>query len=217
MENGRMPKLAKFRRRHAKKNPGEPKRNGPIGADIVEYIVPGFAAFAATRFLTRVAAVQIAKRWPRYAKHAGALGSVGSFAAAWFGAHRVKSLEKYHHPIVVGAGLAAIQSLIQLYVPMLGWMISDASPELATAKATAAVAGGATVASLLPSTAESPAVPAGFEETDANTWFSYNDAYDAGSYKGRTKAPLPIPPMMSTAPDDQQIDDLLDQTDGAYS
>jgi hypothetical protein len=210
-----MPKLAKFRRRHAKKNPGEPKRNGPIGSDIVEYIAPGFAAFAATRFLTRVAAVQISKRWPKYAKHAGAIASVGSFAAAWLGAHKVKYLEKYHHPIVVGSGLAAIQSLIQLYLPMVGWMVSDASPELGAAKASSAVAGGiVATSSLLPSMSAAqaqaaPPVPDGFTQTDANTWFSYNDSYDAGGYRGQAKAPPPSP-MTSAAPDDQQIDDLLD-------
>lgn len=207
-----MPKLAKIRRRHAKRNPGEPRRNGPIGADIVEYIVPGFAAFAATRFLTRVATVQIAKRWPSRAKHAGAIASVGSFAAAWFGAHRVKYLEQYHHPIVVGSGLAAIQSLIQLYLPALGWVVSDAGPELAAAKpAAVAMASGA---SLLPSmSGAAPEVPDGFEETDANTWFSYNDAYDAGAYKAQPKAPPPQQPMSPTPPDDQQIDDLLDNSD----
>jgi hypothetical protein len=215
-----MPKLAKFRRRHAKKNPGEPKRNPPIGTDVIEYILPGFGAFAATRFLTRVAAVQIAKRWPTRAKHAGAIASIGAFAAAWFGAHRVKMLEKYHHPIVVGSGLAAIQSLIQLYVPALGWMISDASPELAAGsiRPPIAVAGG-TVPQALPGgvSARQAPVPDGFQETDANTWFSYNDAYDAGSYKGKQKPPPPAP-MTSTAPDDQQIDDLLDNSDmGAFS
>jgi hypothetical protein len=220
-----MSKLATFRSRH-KKNPGEPRRNGPIGSDIVEYIAPGFAAFAATRFLTRVAAVQIAKRWPRYAKHAGAIASVGSFAAAWLGAHRVKYLEKYHHPIVVGSGLAALQSLIQLYLPALGWMVSDASPELAATAAKPALAAGAAT-SLLPSTASTQApVPPGFEETDANTWFSYNDAYDAGRYKAdpsnpAAAAPADQPPSWKTssapAPDDQQIDALLDNSDMGLS
>jgi len=209
-----MPKLAKFRRRRAKKNPGEPRRNPPLGTDIVEYIAPGFAAFALTRFLTRVASVQIAKRWPSRAKHAGAIASIGAFAAAWFGAHRVKSIEKFHHPIVVGSGLAAIQSLVQLYLPAFGWMVSDASPELAAAKI--AVAGGGTLASLLPSTASPPPVPAGFQETDANTWYSYNDAFDAGIHKGKP-APQPPAPMTSMAPDDQQIDDLLDNSDMGIS
>jgi hypothetical protein len=55
-----MSKLAKFRRRH-----GEPRRNPPLSTDVVAQIIPGFAAFAATRFVTRTAATQIAKRWPK--------------------------------------------------------------------------------------------------------------------------------------------------------
>ena len=95
-----MSKLARFRSRH-----GEPKRNPPLVTDVVEYLVPGLGAFVLDRFVTRVAAAQIAKRWPKLAKHAGAIAAVGTFGAAWWGAHRVKYLEKYHHPIVIGAGL----------------------------------------------------------------------------------------------------------------
>jgi len=211
-----MSKLAKFRRRHPKKT-GEPKRNPPLGRDVLEYIVPGFAAFAIDRFVTRVAAVQIAKRWPRYAKHAGAIAAIGTFGAAWFGAHRVKFLEKYHHPIVIGSGLAAIQSLIQLYMPKLGWMISDCSPELAAGKAAPPKQiSAAAAAALLPhSTAAAAApVPAGFRETSANEWFSYNDSFDAGGYKGKTAAPDPSP-LTSSFPDDQQIDELLSGDDGS--
>lgn len=206
--DGRMPKLAKFRRRHAKTNPA-PKRNPPIATDIFEYIVPGFAAFAASRFITRVAAVQIAKRWPRYAKHAGALAAVGTFGATWYGGHHVKQLERYHHPIVVGSGLAALQSLIQIYLPAIGWMVADPCPELAAPPATNAVARGI----------EEQPVPAGFAETDANTWFSYNDAYDAGAYKGATAAPPParMPAVPPSEPDEMQIDDLLDNDMGSFS
>jgi hypothetical protein len=41
---------------------------------------------------------------------------VGTFAAAWLGAHRVKALAKYHHPIVIGTGLAAAQSLVLMFL-----------------------------------------------------------------------------------------------------
>jgi len=200
-----MPKLAKFRRRH-QKNPGELKSNPPVMTDIVEYIVPTFAAFALDRFVTRIAAVQIAKRWPKYAKHAGAIASIGTFGAAWFGAHRVKYLAKYHNQIVIGTGIAAAQSLIQIYLPQLGWMVSDCSPELPAAKAMAA-----STAPLLASM-QAAAPPQGFKPTTANEWYSYNDAYDAGSYRGKpaaSAAPVPGSEMES----DAQIDNLLDNSD----
>lgn len=200
-------KLAKFRRRHAKGNP--PTANPPLATDLVGYIVPGFAAFAATRFLTRVASVQIAKRWPKQAKHAGAVASISAFAASWFGAHRVQALAKYHDAIVVGSGIAALQSLIQIYLPALGWVVSDASAEVAAAPTKEVSAGRRSP--LPPSTNQAPPVPDGFSETDANTWFSYNDSFEARS-RGKQKAPPPRP-MTSTAPDDDQVDDIIDGTD----
>ena len=201
-----MAKLAKLRRRHAKGNP-EATANPPLATDLVGYIVPGFAAFAATRFLTRVASVQIAKRWPRYAKHAGAVASIGSFAASWFGAHRVQALAKYHDAIVVGTGIATLQSLIQIYLPALGWVVSDATSEVAAAP-TNAVESGSRPPQLR--TNRVPPVPDGFAETDANTWFSYNDSFEAGSRGNQQKAP-PRSPMTSLDPDDDEVDDTLDE------
>lgn len=113
-----------------RRNPSSsaPARNPPLLAEIGGFILPGFGGFAATRFLTRLASTQVAKRKPSLGKHAGVIASVGSFFAAWFLAHRIKWLAEYQQPIVVGAGLAAIQSILQLYFPMIGWMVSDASP-----------------------------------------------------------------------------------------
>ena len=200
-----MSKLAKFRRRH-----GEPKRNPPLSTDVVAQIIPGFAAFAATRFVTRTAAIQIAKRWPKYAKHAGALASVGTFAAAWLGAHRVKTLEKYHDMIVIGSGIAAIQSLVQLYIPQFAWVVSDCSPQLGAAAPSRPLLAAVTSQQL----AGTPArIPQGFKPTTANEWYQYNDAYDAGSYKGKTEAVQPPVPGESAEEPDMQISDLLDNSD----
>jgi hypothetical protein len=207
-----MPKIAKFQRRH-RKNPGEPKSNPPVMTDIVEYIVPTFAAFALDRFVTRIAAVQIAKRWPKYARHAGAIASIGTFGAAWFGAHRVKYLEKYHNQIVIGTGIAAAQSLIQIYLPQLGWMVSDCSPDLPAAKATAAANAMAASTAPLLASMQAAAPPQGFKPTTANEWYSYNDAYDAGSYRGKTEAAQqPVPGEEAQEPG-MQISDLLDNSD----
>lgn len=126
-------RLHKRYKRRYRRNPdgGGTRANPPLFQEVAEFIGPGFAGFAATRLLTRVAATQIAKRAPKLGKHAGAAASVGSFLAAYFLAHRWKWLAKYQMPIVVGSGLAALQSLIQLYVPKLGLLVADASPVLA--------------------------------------------------------------------------------------
>lgn len=220
-----MPKLVKFRRRAGHNL--EPKKytgNPPLGVDIVQYIAPGFAAFAATRFLTRAATIQISKRYPKHAKHAGAIASLGSFAAAWFGAHRVRSLEKYHHPIVVGAGLAAIQSLVQIYLPMIGWIVSDATPDISS-KAVAAKSAQRAISSPisrgLPSASVEPPIseiPAGFEQIDAAAWNSFNDAFDKGGFVDQQPLPdePPITPDEMDIPSDD-MSELMSDNMGIFS
>lgn len=199
-----MSKLARFRARH-----GEPKRNPPLATDVAEYMLPGAVAFVAARVATRVAAMQIARRYPTAAKHAGALAAVGTFAAAWYGAHRVKSLEKYHHPIVIGTGLAAAQSLLQLYLPGIGKLVGEPLPTALPAPASRPVAPQAT--QQIDVTAPTPT---GFTPTTASEWYAYNDAYDAGIHRGKVEVP-PAQANPPPAPDPQesQISELLDNSD----
>ncbi len=179
--------MARLHRRYRKtkklrKNPdgGGSSSAGVMIADVAEFVIPGFAGFAATRFGTRIASTQIAKWKPQYAKHAGAAASVSAFLAAWLLAHRWKWLAKYQHPIVVGSAIAAIQSIIQLYIPRLGWMIADATPDIAASNSNAdllASAGGAQL-------------PPGVQPLDEDpSLYVYNDAYDAGRYSTSSAAP----------------------------
>ena len=191
------------------KNPG-PKHNPPLFTDLMEYVIPGFGGFAATRFLTRVAATQVAQRAPSWAKHAGAIASLGSFTAAWFLAHKWKWLARWHTPIVVGSALATIQSLIQLYVPMLGWVVSDATPEIAAASSQSLSAQDHQLAQhQLQPTDEDP------------NEFMYDDLYDAGRHTGargrasmKTGATMPPPPVSASAgpggPAERPVDDADD-------
>lgn len=157
----------RYKRRH-RRNPdggGSYRSNPPLFTDLAEFIGPGFVGFAGTRLLTYVTATQIAKRAPKLGKHAGAAASVGAFLAAWLLAHKWKWLSKWHTPLVVGSGIAAIQSLLQLYVPKLGWTLGDPTPEInATAR----------MAQLGPD-------PATLEPIDDDpNDYVYNDSYDAG-------------------------------------
>lgn len=194
---------SKLHRRYAR-NPGY-THNPPLFTDLVQFVAPGFAGFAATRFVTHVAATQIAKRAPKWAKHAGAASSVGSFLGAWFLAHKVKWLEKHHTPLVVGSAIAMLQSLIQLYVPRLGWMLSDASPEIANE------AQGAL-------TAQQPQMQLKPTEYDPNE-FTYNDEFDQGRYakpsgvSPKTGAAPASSGPGGPAPQDVREDDLPDLAD----
>lgn len=137
--------VAKRRARRRRRNPegGEiiasaSKANPPLFRDLMEFALPGFGGYAATRFLHRIAYVQLSKRWPRAGKHLAVGSSVGAFLASWFLVHRIKRLEKYHTPATVGAFIAAAQTIVQTYIPKFGWMVSDIqAQELAAAPAAA--------------------------------------------------------------------------------
>jgi len=182
------------------------KSNPPLFTDLAEFVGPGFASFALTRLATRVAATQIAKVKPNMGRHAGAAVSVGAFLAAWFLAHRVKVLEKYHTPVTVGAAIAALQSIVQLYMPKLGWMVADATPEL---DAQAIAAATPQLASVNPNLQP--------VDDDPNE-YTYNDSYDPGRYS--KPGPGESPPIIGKRPapqasgDDLAIDDAVSSIAG---
>lgn len=204
-----MSKIAKRYKKFRKRNPssegsGGRTRNPPLATDLLEWIGPGFASFAATRFATRMASMQIAKRWPRFAKHAGALASVGSFTGAWLLGHKVKQLEKYHTQIIIGAGIAAAQSLIQIYFPRLGWIVSDASPEVHQ------VASGNQQP--MPLEEQVDMGDPDFDDLDDGQWYDYNDTRDNGRYAQPNPGPRQAAPNQAAnnTYDDAVFDNLED-------
>jgi hypothetical protein len=102
--------------------------NPPMMTDLLEFIIPGFGGFAATKFLARIVEVQLSKRYPKVGKHAAVASTVASFLAAWFLLHRIERLKKYHTPAVVGSAIAALQTIVKTYLPKYGWMVSDVQP-----------------------------------------------------------------------------------------
>lgn len=160
-------KRKRFKRRRRRMTENPARSNPPLMTDLLEYAGPGFAAFAGTRFLTRIAMTQLAKWKPGLGKHAGAATSVGTFLAVWLLGHKVKIVEKYHTPVVVGAAIAMAQSLLQIYFPQLGWIVADATPDLALPAAPANTQLAIAQLDLRPT------------DDDPNE-FTYNDEYDAG-------------------------------------
>lgn len=194
----------KRRRKSYKSNPA-PKANPAPFVELLEWILPGFGGFAATKFLTRLAAQQIAKRWPKYAAHGGAIATIGTFLSSWFLAHKVKFLAKYQMQLSIGSGLATAQSLIQLYAPnKLGWIVGD--PNQAIAEGSTDLA---RQASALAAQNAQPQLPDHLEEVnDDPRWYTYNDAYDPGRYARSTTQPDPTPP--APAPDLSDIPGVND-------
>jgi hypothetical protein len=192
-------KRRKRSRRRYRSNPGDEggaRHNPPLLTDVLEYALPGFGGFALTKFVANAAASQIAKRWPKYAKHAGAVSSLGTFAGAWYLGHRLAFFARYHTPIVVGSGIATLQNLVQIYFPeKVAWLLG--SPKHAALDATAKQQ--ALLAQSQNELAE-PALPDHLEEVyDDPSWYTFNDAYDAGRYKGG-RASNPTIPNVQTEP-----------------
>ena len=120
-------------RRRARRNPeggGGMVANPPMASDLTNVLLPGFAAFAATRTLSRVVFQLVSKRWPKLGKHASALAGVASFGAVWFFAHKSEKLAKYHDGIVVGSGVAAAHGIATCYLPpRYAWLLTECRPE----------------------------------------------------------------------------------------
>jgi hypothetical protein len=123
------------RKRAAKKNP--PKRKAPVKKnpaddgghqiieDLTDIVLPGVGSYAASRIIGRVAYKVARKKSPRVAKHAGAVAPAAFVIALWFLLRRVKRLEQYHGPALLGASIGAVQALLQTYLPKYGWILND--------------------------------------------------------------------------------------------
>lgn len=209
--------LRKHRKKHRrngddkrkKRPPGRPpgvpwtvapvKHNPPVLTDVVDFILPGFGGFAGTRIVNRVTASLIAKKWPRFAKHAGFLATLGGFGLAWFAAHRIRKLAPYHTPIVVGSGIAVLQTAVQTYVPRYGWLVGHPQEDLALPAAEQPDGGQLEEA-------------VGMTPDEA---YVYNQALDNGRYQDapRTRAVAPAQPSAQAASssDIDPLDDLLSE------
>jgi hypothetical protein len=118
--------LAGYKKRRGKRKNSMLVPNPPMMTDLKDYILPGFAAYAGTKLLTRLAYQTLQPKLPRAGKHVAALSSLGAFAAVWWLGHRWKKIAKYHDGIVIGAAIAAGQCLARTYLPArYSWIISD--------------------------------------------------------------------------------------------
>lgn len=208
--------VKRYKKKRARKSSGSSesrssaKSNPPPATELAEWILPGFAGFGAARLATYIATSQIEQRKPTWGRWGGGAAAIGTFFAAWLLAHRVKFLEKYQTPIVVGTGIAAIQSLLQLFIPRIGWMVSDAQQYMTpgqtqTSSSTSQVASG---------TSGFAGLPPGLQPVDEDPAdFVYDDRYDAGRMsQAQPRAAAPAQQAQAAADnldlDDLEMDDL---------
>jgi hypothetical protein len=179
---------ARLHKRYKKRNPdagsgGSSSAKPPGLVEVAELAIPGVAGFALSRFVTRVAAVQVAKRAPTLGKHAGGVAAVGTLIAAWLLANKSRWLSQYQLPIVVGAAIAAVQSLLQLYFPTIGWVVSDASAaidDVATGNAQQQTVTSNGQVRVTAGRGPSGALPSNLSETDEDpNVYEYDDRYES--------------------------------------
>lgn len=122
------------RARRARANPapsgGGVRANPPAVDDLTHVILPGFAAYAATRVLARIVYSMVQSRWPSLGKHAAAISGAAAFGTSWFFAHKIKALAPFHDGILVGSGVAALHGIATCYLPeKYSWLLTDCKPE----------------------------------------------------------------------------------------
>ena len=125
-------KLAKYKKRR------KTKKKNPETSEAVELatnIGAGFAGYAATRLISRMAYVQALKKYPKASKHIHVAATAVGAAGVYFGSKHWDKVDEYHEAAALGAGVAILQTAMQTYLPQIGWVVADVSPEQYSKKA----------------------------------------------------------------------------------
>jgi hypothetical protein len=124
-------KLARYRRARKKKaNPEGLADHKELAVNIGV----GFAGYAGTRLLARMAYSQAVKRWPKASEHVHVAASALGAAGVYFGSKHYSKVSDYHEAAAIGAGIALIQTAFQTYLPKFGWIVADVDASQYTAK-----------------------------------------------------------------------------------
>lgn len=125
-ENAGLAAIRKKRRARARANPSGGTANPPAASDLMNVVLPGFGAYAATRAVARMAYALTAKRWPKLAKHVHAAAGLATAGGLWLLGHRWDRIAKYHDGIIMGSSVAALQGVAGAYLPKkYRWILSD--------------------------------------------------------------------------------------------
>lgn len=200
------------RRARRRKNAAHMVMNPPVGKDIAQDLVPAFIAYAGTRLASRIAFTLVQRRWPKAGKHVGAATSLGSALAAYLLSSRVETLKEHQAPIIVGSGIATLQTLVRTYVPRYGWIVADYKPEDLEPAGQRQQLPGAD------EDAELEEALKGYMEEDEYSYLEREVQPSTPSSPPRRSAPAPAPaPAPPPAPSTDELDftdeDLLDDSD----
>lgn len=100
----------------------EVKQRNPTGS-LGENLIAGAGAYAGSRVVSRIAHALVNSKWPQYAKHADPIASAASLAGVWIATSKVRKLEPYKVPAMIGAVIALIQSVLTTWMPGLAYQL----------------------------------------------------------------------------------------------
>jgi len=127
----------------AKRPTSKPVRDRPVrdnpgraGGDLMHTltpILPAAASYIGARLIGRILRMIIGARIAggKFEKHFGPLGNLAAFGGAYYAGKKVASARKYQNEMLIGAGIALIQSLIETYLPGMAHFVDAGSPQAA--------------------------------------------------------------------------------------
>ncbi len=93
--------------------------------DMAIQVGSAFAGYGGSRVVARLLYTALRKKYPRLAPWSGSGAAAMVFLAIWLGGSKVKSLQKYHTALTIGAGIALLQNVIRTWIPKLGLLVGD--------------------------------------------------------------------------------------------
>jgi hypothetical protein len=102
--------------------------NPPLMVDLTNYVLPGFAGYAAARVASRLAYKAMRGRGTGWAQAASPIAGAAIAGGIFAYSHYMKpelSQSPIAHSAMVGASIAAIQNTVQAIMPQLGWLVGD--------------------------------------------------------------------------------------------
>lgn len=95
-------------------------------------VLPAVASYAGARLIGRILRMIIGARIAggKYEKHFGPLGNLAAFGAAYVAGKKVASARRYQTELLIGAGIALFQSVLETYLPGMSHLIDAGQPQL---------------------------------------------------------------------------------------
>jgi hypothetical protein len=170
-------KLARYKKKRKAKARSNPETKQAI--ELATNVGAGFAGYAATRLLSRMAYATALKRFPKGSPYIHIAASALSATGVYFGSKHWSKVDEYHEAASIGAGIAVMQTALQTLAPKLGWIVSDVSADQYVAKAKRELP-AADMTSILPAAEAHDALPQGdFGDFDLDALLSEDDSIEA--------------------------------------